>query len=225
MKINICKLLYTIFFVFFLESNLFSQNFNFGVKGGGNLSIQNLVIIEDGIRRKENINSRLLPYFGIWSEYLLSKSGKSKLQLEGNFISNGFKVISNKNDVYFYKQSFYQISFPLLWKFELIKNINISTGIYTSLLLNAKSKRKYEFNEKKEEYDITRINYNTKDYNLFDTGFLISVEYKLNSKFFLDIRYNHGFTFIQRSVHSSIPRNEAFLRNRSIQFGLGFVVN
>ena len=55
--------------------------------------------------------------------------------------------------------------------FELIKNINISTGIYTSLLLNAKSKRKYEFNEKKEEYDITRINYNTKDYNLFDTGF------------------------------------------------------
>lgn len=178
------KLLFVAGVYLFLTSEARSQQvFNFGIKGGVNLTALSSDYYA-GHSMKAGFHAGILAdidlgsHFFVQPELLYSTAGADvkHLMLGGSPVSEEI--------------SLGYIQVPVLANFELFPRFSLQVGPYFDFLVNEKS----------------RI-YQKDEVNDFEFGGALGVSYDLYSGLFVDLRYDQGLTNVFDEIHS---RNSGF---------------
>lgn len=174
----------------------------FGVKGGVNFSS----VVGDDF---ESPDSRTSFNAGVLVE--IPYSDRFSVQGEVLYSAQGFDISDDPND----PDTAYQLGYiqvPILAKVYLVEGLNIQVGPQVGFLIN----EEIDYQPTNDGGDIPIPNDpivgpDTQDINL---GIAAGIEYKFTNGFFIQGRYNYGFSelFENRNVHNSV-----------IQAGVGFM--
>ena len=185
---------------FFATTTVSAQEFvQFGIKGGVNFS----TFTGDGIPTLEDPDSRTGFHLGLLAEIPLAD--KFSIQPEVLYTARGFDLaeINQDNAADIDDNIQYQldyISVPVLAKIYLVEGLSVQAGPSFN----------YKVNEEIDtapledggDTDVSGI-YNVKD---FEIGGAAGLEYKFNNGFFIQGRYNYGFSELieDYDVHNSV---------------------
>lgn len=188
--------------VLFGTTTLSAQEYwNFGVKGG--LNIANFTgddFSSDNSRTSFNV--------GLLAEIPLMD--KFSLQPEVMYSGQGYEIkeIDQDNPLDLDDNIEYQLDYinvPVLAKIYLVDGLSLQAGPSFNFVVND------EVDYGKGEIEDSSVLPEPKD---FEIGGVAGLEYKFNNTFFVQARYNHGFTdtFDDTDVHNSVW-----------QFGVGYM--
>ena len=179
-----------------------AQQIDFNVKGGVTYAGGQSEITNDGVFLQDiDISSQLGFYVGGLATFQ-TKVSKLKFQTELFYQLNRIAFLSGESC--FHGVSFHQITAPVLAKYQLAKNLNLTGGAYISVNLKVK-------------------NHNRHDYTKTDLGALFGLEYPLQNGTLLDLRYNYGLT---NMIHddSNPSRITTSHYNRTLTFGIVYLL-
>jgi hypothetical protein len=205
------NLIYT-FFTIFALTNCISQNINYGLKAGVNISsfdgsITNKSLFgpQVGSFAEIILNDKLT----IQPELLLSFQGA---ELEYSFRQNFYEPISQKR----LKISLYYLNLPITVKYNFIDKFSIIGGPQIGYLVKATQKNKsnqFEILNSSDETDIKNL------YETISYSFNLGLNYIINEEMFVDVRYNYGLSNI---MHGNSNLFGTGIKNNVIQFSIGY---
>lgn len=204
------NLIYT-FFTIFALSNCISQNINYGVKAGVNISrfdssiYKSLIGPQLGGFAEITFNDKL----SIQPELLLSIQGS---ELEYTTQRNYYDPIIQKR----LKISLYYLNLPITVKYNFINKFSIIAGPQIGYLAKATQKNK------SDQFEILNSSGVIDIKNLFETisySVNLGLNYNITEEFFADVRYNYGLSNIIKGNNSLFGNG---LKNNVIQFSVGY---
>jgi opacity protein-like surface antigen len=205
------NLIYT-FFTIFTLTNCVSQNINYGIKAGVNISsfdgsITNKSLIgpQVGGFAEITINDKLT----IQPELLLSMQGA---EFEYSLRQNFYEPISQKR----LKISLYYLNLPITVKYNFIDKFSIIAGPQIGYLVKATQKNKsnqFEILNSSDETDIKNL------YKTISYSFNLGLNYNVTEEMFVDVRYNYGLSNILNGNNTLFGTG---LKNNVIQFSIGY---
>lgn len=177
-----------------------SAQVKFGVKGGLNMSMLSMSD-EDG---DYDIDAKPSFYIGALAEFELQT--RTSLAIELLYADHGAKYSEDGYEETFKMPS---LMLPVLFKCEVVDNLNLGFGPYASYLL----KREVEYEEEgiKVTADIGEY------YKDVDFGACVDVEYNLSSGLFVNARYNLGLANIAKDFGYDEKSKLS-----ALQIGVGF---
>jgi len=200
-------------FILILNTNLYAQEFKFGLVGGLDLANSRLT-------NKPNIYSRVyypMISFNINGFVGYKSAGFWGISLEPGYIQKGGVQQYNKedkdDDVRF-QMNYLQL--PLLVDFYLGKKFSISVGPEFAYLISVKVKSKDLSNDISNFYD-----------NNFEISGNIGINYNIHKHFDIGLRYNLGLTYTTKIIWSEetgIPIDESKEYNQYFQFLVRFKI-
>ncbi len=178
----------------FLTVNLvFSQDVEFGFKGGMNISTLGKsdlgYVARIGYHFGGTAEFITTPFFSVQMELLYSLQGAA---------------IDRSREVYL---NYHYLNIPLLAKAYFYEDASFLIGIQYGLLLKAVDKNEFYSEDRSD------------DVNKSDFAAVFGLEYKLNEKFTFGIRYNLGIT---NTAKQNIIY-ERRLTNRVLQLSIGYI--
>jgi len=178
----------------FLTVNLvFSQDVEFGFKGGMNISTLGKsdlgYVARIGYHFGGTAEFITTPFFSVQMELLYSLQGAA---------------IDRSREVYL---NYHYLNIPLLAKAYFYEDASFLIGIQYGLLLKAVDKNEFYSEDRSD------------DVNKSDFAVVFGLEYKLNEKFTFGIRYNLGIT---NTAKQNIIY-ERRLTNRVLQLSIGYI--
>lgn len=206
----------------FISSSIYSQEINFGIKGGLNLS--------NGT------------FSGADSEYIGKPESKTNFHLGGFLVYNitnkfalqpellynrlGFVTkITETAPGYFYNSknnvSLNYLSIPVMCKFNIYDGLSLDGGPQLGILLNGEQKYVYE-----ETY-LGNRNYSEetidakKNFKSIDFGLNIGTSYKIENNMVFSLRYYFGLSDLWKEYF-----DEDFIlgyKNKNLQFSVGYI--
>ncbi|UXP33047.1 porin family protein [Reichenbachiella agarivorans] len=204
MNISINKALIVVLII--LSSFGASAQFNFGLKGGLNVSNFN-VNSEQGDPYKDHYESQASFHFGIFGLYDITD--KVFVQGEVNYSVKGFKypendIIGRSNNDGEVKLNY--LSIPLLFGYSLTSKLSVLIGVELNSLLSSK--------DISELGEAEAIWIETKDF-----GIAGGIQYDITEKINLSARYVHGLTSQAEVI---INPDLATYKNRLLQLSLAY---
>ena len=172
---------------------VYSQDFRFGAKVGGNLSW-----LGD---TNGSSTSRVGYLVGVVGSWEFEQIG---LQWEIDFSTQGGKIDFPN---FSYEEQYNYINLPVILKFPIGQGFNIQFGTYFGILLSATQKETIGSDEAVNNIDEFIAN--------TDYGFLAGVGYDLTNGLNFEIRYNYGMTDVDSKANSD-------RRNRFIQISVAY---
>ena len=196
------------FFILIIPIFLFSQHFEAGFIGG----ISTTQVSGDGLSGFNKIGPRI----GL---YVNRNINWYNIQLELQYLTKGSKKTTesaNQND-YFNNLSFdflnnYNfhldyIGAPLVFSFNIKKNIKVELGSAINVLIN-----------QKEEIDFYIDN--SREVNRVESAFLIGLVYKLNEKYALSIRGTNSIFPIRKHSSGEVYKLNRGQYNTALNFNI-----
>lgn len=188
------KNLFMLVTMLLLSSAIFAQSWDFGLKGGLNLS----TIVGD---ETSDVDSRTAFYLGGFAEVKLSD--KFAFQPELLYSSQGAKGKDEGVDM---TLELDYLTIPLMAKYYVAEKFSLDFGPQLGFLLNA-------------DAEVMGVSVDFKDYvKSFDFGLNLGLSYEFN-KFIINGRYNIGLSNIW---DDEFDDGDLKNQNSVIQFGLGY---
>lgn len=190
-------------------NNSFGQSINFSVKGGLNISNTKFSVIEHGNSSSRDYDNRTSFFVGGGFDFsILSKKDVLLMQVELLYSREGHTIFYPSLD---YRRIFNldQVKLPILLKNKLFNQLYLLGGGYVGYIINVQEDAARGLRSIKD------------DYNNFDTGVIIGVEYHFNLGIFIEARYNHGLADVS-SVEFPNSSIEHDYKNRLFQMGIGY---
>ena len=187
------KQLLFVLILFFSSSNSFSQEVEFGVKGGLNFSTLG--------KSELGYVSRLAYHFGGTAEFITTPF--FSIQTELVYSLQG-AATDRSREVYL---NYHYLNIPLLAKAYFYEDASLELGIQYGLLLKAVDKTDYYSQDRSE------------DVKSSDFAAVFGLTYKLDEKFIFSLRYNLG---ISNTAKQDIIYEKRFT-NRVFQLSLGYI--
>jgi opacity protein-like surface antigen len=140
-------------------------------------------------------------------EFYLEDS-RTVLQMEFLYTGNGMLI--RENELSKRKRfNLTQITIPLVFKFEAKEDLYFSGGNYFGRILTA------------QELNSLGQTSNIKDrFQLFDLGFLLGFEFKVNQRLSFDLRYNYGLLNFNNADAYEGSETERLYKNRTVNYGM-----
>lgn len=204
------NLIYTFFTIFGL-TNCISQNINYGIKAGVNISsfdnsiYKSLIGPQLGGFAEITFNDKL----SIQPELLLSLQGA---ELEYTLQRNYYDPIIQKR----LKISLYYLNIPITVKYNFINKFSIIAGPQIGYLAKATQKNKsdqFEILNSSGVIDIKNL-YETISYSVN-----LGLNYNITEEIFADLRYNYGLANIMKGNNTLFGTD---VKNNVIQFSIGY---
>jgi hypothetical protein len=127
---------------------------------------------------------------------------------------------------YKYDGSVLKISLPLLIKVNVAESFSLYSGVTPSIIIINKDKGEITYGSRTETTNGYEWNYNSRKFDTgssFNGGVTLGVEYKINSKFFVDARYNFTPSFLNDYDDTVIYSGRlSFYEKSSLQIGVGY---
>jgi len=198
---------YLLLFLAYFPFLLFSQNIRFGLKGGLNLSRDKFELYSQGIPLNLNTEVAASYHFGGLMEFYLEDS-RTVLQMEFLYTGNGMLI--RENELSKRKRfNLTQITIPLVFKFEAKEDLYFNGGSYFGRILTT------------QELNSLGQTSNIKDrFQLFDLGFLLGFEFKVNQRLSFDLRYNYGLLNFNNADAYEGSETERLYKNRTVNYGM-----
>jgi hypothetical protein len=193
------------FLLLLFFSNLNSQSISYEIVGGVNVSNLKLSVNHNGDISKWNRDSRTSFFLGGGIEFpvKIAKSNKFSLNIQLQYSQQGNFVEDFNNENNF--DEINQINLPVRIKAELFDNLFIGLGGYLGYLVFV------------DDY----LYEDEKNYSNFDSGALVSIEYKLYKKISIEAKYLVGLTdVLNREYDNGEYKHNRF--NRVFQIGLNY---
>lgn len=175
---------------------------------------------EDSEGKNENVFS---PTIGISANFGKKVSFQPELLLSFNKLdmSNEYYESYSNNtfrDTYKYDGNVLKISLPLLIKVNIVESFSLYSGVTPSVIILNKDK-----SEIIRGFESELTPYKMEKGSSFNGSVTLGVDYKINSKFFVDVRYNFTPSFLNEYDFSVIyDSNINLYEKSSLQIGLGY---
>ena len=215
------------FFLFSITS--FSQ-ISYGLKAGALRTSSTYSSTSFEVTANASTNSGTGFYFGGFLDKPINKKGDLLLStgLQFKQINTSFNK-TTKNDIgyspiygqvevttdFFDSQiSISSIQIPLLLKFKATDKFSLSGGIYAGAIVNFKTSVK----EEPQERNLSKPNFKSTD-----VGLLIETSYDFSSIFFVELKYEKGFTNLSSTkIDVGFTTLSDDFKTQSIGIGLGY---
>ena len=140
-------------------------------------------------------------------EFYLEDS-KTVHQME--LLYTGNSMLIRENELYKRKRfNLTQITIPLVFKYEAKEDLYFNGGSYFGRILTA------------QELNSLGQTSNIKDrFQLFDLGFLLGFEFKVNQRLSFDLRYNYGLLNFNNADTYDGTETERLYKNRTVNYGM-----
>ncbi|GGE34443.1 porin family protein [Psychroflexus planctonicus] len=191
---------------------IYAQESFSGVKGGFNYATadfsSNTVDID---------NSYIASFYGgLFAEFGLKKT-EDKLELGLIYHRNGtdYKVTAEGDAIEKGLVYVNQINLPLTYKKSINENLFLTGGAYLGVILYADAQYEAINSNFSETIEITD------DFEMFEAGLSVGVEYNFNFGGFVELKYNYGLTNTYKDEPDTIE-GEADFKNRFFLLGVGY---
>ncbi len=204
-------------FGFWLTANAQQEYYEYGFKGGVNLStITGDVSSGYETRTSMNIGGyglyKILPKLGIQAELLYSEQGFTDRFETTELNEDGMEIDEIKS-----LTRMQYINVPILVSYNLIEALWIEGGFQLGYLVNAEEEREERFiNEAQQLVSETQSIGQTNRYERFDYGLTGGLRYKLSQNFMVQARYTQSLNDIDKELGGS-------QYNSLFSFSVGFV--
>jgi opacity protein-like surface antigen len=199
------KIITYTFFTIFVFTNCISQNINYGVKAGVNIS--------SFVGRSIFNKSLIGPQLGGFAE--ITFNDKLSVQPELLLSYQGAEAEYDKQNRF--KISINYVNLPITVKYNFIDKFSIFAGPQIGYLVKAtvknKSNNKFEILNNSDETNIKDL------YETIGYSFNLGLNYNISEEIFADVRYNYGLSNITKG-NSSLFGNG--LKNNVIQISFGY---
>ncbi|MBD0850480.1 porin family protein [Maribacter arenosus] len=205
----------TCIYLVFLSTSIFAQETKVGIKGGLNLSEVNGDFTESH-------ESRIGYHFGGYADIPLTNRFSFNPELLYSSIGYAFEnrlilfdLPQSQNVFPKLVRRLNYLTIPLILRFEFNKKFGLDFGPQIGFLLNSVSKLKKSTNIDQSFDKMT----SSGDFR-FDSGAIIGMNYKINHKLGVQVRYIHGWTNLDTGGLSD--NNKQF--NRVFQLSFGYAL-
>jgi opacity protein-like surface antigen len=185
---------------------LFSQYSQLGIKGGLNLSRDKFEIHSGGVPVNLNADVAASYHFGGFLQFI-NEDSRTVFQMELLYTGNGITIkneeVSDRKRIFLY-----QITAPMVVKFEAKKELYLNAGGYTGRVLGAQ-----EFTGLGQSKSVKE------NFKVFDLGLLIGFEYLVNPKLSFDLRYNYGLVNFNNTEFYE-EKTAVLYKNRTVNYGM-----
>lgn len=199
-------------------ASLEAQKFNFGVRGGLNISSLGDYEHPIGVYEDSELDNRLGPYAGLFVQYHITnqlglESGLFYSQLGGkdkeNDYDESYKITANP--------SYLQIPLTVFYKIDITNKFKFypDLGIYAGYGIGGKMKTEGTIMNENVDSDLTYFDDFARE---FDFGGTVGVNLEYN-KFILSVNYDQGFT----RVNKTKVKYEDNAYNSNLRITLGYI--
>jgi len=185
-----------IFILVFLSVNVTAQKMNFGIKGGINVSNQEIKGIAAPSGGQVSSNSIIGYYAGCF----INVKPIRKVGVQPELLLNS---VGSEQYSSMYRYNY--LSLPLMFKFYPVNIINVYVGPQFSYFLSENIK-----------YDYLHSPYASSDNRPFETALSFGVGLELPFGLIADVRYTKGLS------NTLDPKYNSDIKNKYIQIGLGY---
>lgn len=201
-------------FILLSNSELVKAQMHLGFKGGVNY-VNNVIVNSPNGNNGDN-QYRLGYHVGLFGE--IEVKNNLSLRPEILFSNKGFKFDGQANAQPSGGGNLHlnYINLPFLVGFEIIDDLTLTFGPEVGYLISAKSKLESETIDVKSIWD-----------NDFDFGLLAGVNYSINEKLEIEIRYIHGLSSVTGNIEitdgNGLPiDNNVKFQNRAFQLSASY---
>ena len=214
-KVLICMLT-------FISSSIYSQEINFGIKGGLNLS--NGSFSGADAEYIGTPGSKTNFHIGGFLVYNIT----NKFSLQPELLYNRLGLVTKRTESepgYFYNfnnnVSLNYLSVPIICKFNIYNGLSLDGGPQLGILLSGEQKYEYEERFAGKRYYTEETIDAKKNFKSTDFGLNLGASYKIENNMVFSFRYYFGLSDLWKEYF-----DEDFIlgyKNKNLQFSVGYI--